>query len=247
MNSEGRLAGKVAVVTGGGRGIGRAVVELCATEGAAVVVWELAPPAERWWEARGAAITLEEVDVADGAAVVAAAARAAAGFGGVDVVVNNAGVNLARQPHLDELTAAELQDVLRVNLQGTVRVTQAMLPYMLGRGGRVINVSSILAAQGFAGQTAYAASKAGLEAMTRVWARELGPRGITVNAVAPGFIDTEMNAGFGEEFRRGVVGRTALRRLGTPEDVARVCLFLASADAAFVTGVCLPVDGGLRL
>lgn len=247
MNSEGRLAGKAAVVTGGGRGIGRAVAELFAAEGAAVVVWELAQPGERWWEASGDAITVEAVDVADGAAVAVAAGRAAAGFGGVDVLVNNAGVNLAQQPHLDELTLEELQHLLDVNLKGAVSCAQALLPAMAGRRGRIINVSSILAAQGFPGHAAYAASKAALEGLTRVWARELGPRGITVNAVAPGFIDTEMNAGLQPDLRRGVVGRTALRRLGTPEDVARVCLFLASADAAFVTGACLPVDGGLRL
>ena len=245
--SGGRLAGLVAVVTGGGRGIGRAVAELFAAEGAAVVVWELAPPRQRWWEASSRAITMEAVNVADAAAVRAAATRLAAGWDGVDVLVNNAGINLARQPRLEDLREDEVQRLLEVNLKGALRVTQALLPLMAGRGGRIVNLSSILAAQGFAGQSAYAASKAALEAMTRVWARELGPAGVTVNAVVFGFVDTEMNAGFGEEFRRGVVGRTPLRRLGTAEDVARACLFLASAEAAFITGVCLPVDGGLRL
>lgn len=247
MSPAGRLAGQVAVVTGGGRGIGRAVAELFAAEGAAVVAWELALPEVRWWEKGRAAIAMEAVDVADGAAVRAAAARLGERFEGVDVLVNNAGINLAHQPRLEGLGEEELQRVLEVNLKGVVRVTRAVLPLMGTRAGRIVNLSSILAAQGFAGQTAYAASKAALEAMTRVWARELGPRGITVNTVAPGYIDTEMNAGLGEEFRRGVVGRTPLRRLGTAEEVARACLFLSSADAAFLTGVCLPVDGGLRL
>ncbi len=247
MSAAGRLAGKVAVVTGGGRGIGRAVVELFAAEGAAVVAWELVPPAQRWWEEWGRAVVMEEVDVADPLAVQAAAARVGERFGGVDVLVNNAGINLERQPRLEELDDEELQRVLEVNLNGAVRVTRAVAPLLAGRGGRIVTISSILASQGFAGQTAYAASKAALEAVTRVWARELGPGGITVNALAPGFIDTEMNAGLPAELRRGVVGRTPLRRLGRPEDVARACLFLASAEAAFITGVCVPVDGGLRL
>ncbi len=247
MSAAGRLAGKVAVVTGGGRGIGRAVVELFAAEGAMVVAWELAPPGQRWWEEWGGAVVMEEVDVADAPAVAAAAARVGERLGRVDVLVNNAGVNLERQPRLEDLAEKELQRALEVNLKGAVRVARALAQLMGGRGGRIVNISSILATQGFAGQTAYAASKAALEAVTRVWARELGPAGITVNAVAPGFIDTEMNAGLGQEFRRGVVGRTPLRRLGTPEDVARACLFLASAEAAFITGVCLAVDGGLRL
>ncbi len=247
MSPAGRLAGQVAVVTGGGRGIGRAVAELFAAEGAAVVAWELALPEVRWWEKGRAAITMEAVDVADGAAVRAAAARAGERFEGVDVLVNNAGINLAHQPRLEDLGEEELQRVLEVNLKGVVRVTRAVLPLMGTRAGRIVNLSSILAAQGFAGQTAYAASKAALEAMTRVWARELGPRGITVNAVAPGFIDTEMNAALPAELCRGVAGRTPLRRLGTAGDVARACLFLASREAGFLTGVCLPVDGGLRL
>ncbi|MEP0775591.1 MAG: SDR family oxidoreductase [Acidobacteriota bacterium] len=246
MNDSRRLQGRVAVVTGGGRGIGRAIARLFAHEGAQVTVWELAPPAECWWEESQGRIVMDEVDVASAEGVPQAAARVVARHGRVDVLVNNAGFNIPHQPHLENLAEEELQQLLEVNLQGAVRVTRALLPH-LPAGGRIINISSILAAQGFPGQSAYAASKAGLEALTRVWARELGPRGITVNAVAPGFIDTHMNAGLSPDFRRGVVVRTALRRLGTPEDVARVCLFLASADAAFVTGACLPVDGGLRL
>lgn len=246
MKDRRRLEGGVAVVTGGGRGIGRAVAQLFAAEGARVTVWELAPPTECWWEESPGEIVMDEVDVASAEGVRQAAARAVARHGRVDVLVNNAGCNIPHQPHLEALTEEELQQLLEVNLKGAVRVTRALLPH-LSAAGRIINISSILAAHGFPGQSAYAAGKAGLEALTRVWARELGPRGITVNAVAPGFIDTEINAGLAPELRRGVVARTALRRPGTPEDVARVCLFLASADAAFVTGACLPVDGGLRL
>jgi 3-oxoacyl-[acyl-carrier protein] reductase len=178
--------------------------------------------------------------------VAAAAARLEADLGGIDVLVNNAGINLARSPALGDVREAEWRRVLDVNLSGALHVTQAVLPLMLKRGGgRIINFSSVLALAGFPGQTAYAASKAGILGLTRVWARELGPRGITVNCLVPGYIETAMNNAAAVEFRRAVVARTALRRLGTPDDVARVCLFLASEDAAFVTGTAIPVDGGL--
>jgi 3-oxoacyl-[acyl-carrier protein] reductase len=186
------------------------------------------------------------VDVAEVASVGLAAARVAERAGGLDVLVNNAGVNLARSPGVAELSAEEWRRVLDVNLSGTLHCTQALLPLMLERGGgRIVNFSSVLALAGFPGQSAYAASKAGILGLTRVWARELGPRGITVNCVVPGYIDTAMNNAAAADFRRAVVARTALRRLGTAQDVARVCLFLASADAAFLTGAAIPVDGGL--
>lgn len=248
MSQGGRLAGKVAIVTGGGRGIGRAIAESFAAAGAWVTAWEADPPTRPWWEQGGAGrITMERVDVADAEEVRAAAARAGARYSAIDVLVNNAGINLEQPPRLEELTEAELQRVLDVNLKGAVRCAQAVLPHMRGRSGRIINISSILASQGFAGHGAYASSKAGLEALTRVWARELGPAGITVNTIAPGFIDTGMNASLSPELRGGVLQRTPLRRFGSAVDVAHACLFLASEEAAFITGVCLPVDGGLRL
>jgi 3-oxoacyl-[acyl-carrier protein] reductase len=240
----GRLEGRTAVVTGGARGIGRATAELFLAEGARVFVWDVDPGEPGEW--RGPAPVLDRVDVADVASVGLAAARVAEAGRGLDVLVNNAGVNLARSPGVTELSAAEWRRVLDVNLSGTLHCTQALLPLMLGRGGgRIVNFSSVLALAGFPGQTAYAASKAGILGLTRVWARELGPRGITVNCVVPGYIDTAMNNAAAAEFRRAVVARTALRRLGAPEDVARVCLFLASGDADFVTGAAIPVDGGL--
>ena len=236
--SGGRLSGKIAVVTGGARGIGRATVERFRAEGAEVVVWDLDAGAEE--------NPVERVDVADAAAVAVAAAALAERLPGIDILINNAGINLARSPTVAEVTAEEWRRVLDVNLSGALHCTQALLPLLRRRGGgRIVNFSSILAVAGFPGQTAYAAAKAGLLGLTRVWARELGPAGITVNAVVPGYIDTAMNSAAAVEFRKAIVARTALRRLGTADDVARVCLFLASDDAAFVTGAAIPVDGGL--
>ncbi|MBP9144158.1 MAG: SDR family oxidoreductase [Thermoanaerobaculia bacterium] len=242
--SDGRLAGKIAVVTGGARGIGRATVERFRAEGAEVVVWDLdAGSAEN--PADGANC-IERVDVADALAVAAAAAALGERLPGVDILINNAGINLARSPAVGDVTAEEWRRVLDVNLSGALHCTQSLLPLLRRRGGgRIVNFSSILAVAGFPGQTAYAAAKAGLLGLTRVWARELGPAGITVNAVVPGYIDTAMNSAAAVEFRKAIVARTALRRLGTADDVARVCLFLASDDAAFVTGAAVPVDGGL--
>ena len=237
----GRLSGKIAVVTGGARGIGRATVERFRSEGAEVVVWDLDAGATETPVAG-----FEQVDVADARAVAAAAAALGERLPGIDILINNAGINLARSPSLVDVTAEEWRRVLDVNLSGALHCTQAILPLLRRRGGgRIVNFSSILAVAGFPGQTAYAAAKAGLLGLTRVWARELGPAGITVNAVVPGYIDTAMNSASAVEFRKAIVARTALRRLGTADDVARVCLFLASDDAAFVTGAAIPVDGGL--
>ncbi len=241
MSGGGRLAGRIAVVTGGARGIGRATVDLFRAEGAEVVAWDLdpGPPGE---EVPG----FECVDVSDRNAVAAAAIALGERLPGVDILINNAGINLARSPSVADLRPEEWQRLLDVNLSGALHCTQALLPLLRRRGGgRIVNFSSILAVAGFPGQTAYAAAKAGLLGLTRVWARELGPLGITVNAVVPGYIDTAMNSAAAADFRRAIVARTALRRLGSADDVARVCLFLASDDAAFVTGAAVPVDGGL--
>jgi 3-oxoacyl-[acyl-carrier protein] reductase len=239
--SGGRLRDKIAVVTGGARGIGRATVDRFRSEGAEVVVWDLDAGAPE-----NPVEGLTRVDVADTSAVAVAAAELGERLPGIDILINNAGINLARSPSVADVTAEEWRRVLDVNLSGALHCTQSLLPLLRRRGGgRIVNFSSILAVAGFPGQTAYAAAKAGLLGLTRVWARELGPAGITVNAVVPGYIDTAMNSAAAIEFRKAIVARTALRRLGTADDVARVCLFLAGDDAAFVTGAAIPVDGGL--
>jgi 3-oxoacyl-[acyl-carrier protein] reductase len=240
----GRLEGRTAVVTGGARGIGRAIAELFLAEGAEVTVWDLEPGEAPAWPGRPPA--LERVDVADHASVVVAAARLGERADALDVLVNNAGVNLVRSPTLRDLSGEEWRSVLDINLTGTLYCTQTLLPLLFRSGaGRVVNFSSVLAVKGVQGQSAYAASKAGVLGLTRVWARELGPRGITVNCVVPGYIETHMNHEVSSEARAVVLSHTALRRAGSPEEVARVCLFLASADATFVSGAALHVDGGL--
>lgn len=245
----GRFGGAIVLVTGGARGIGRATAERFAAEGAQVVVWDLVAP-EPGAGTRGAeegSIQFELVDVADEASVTHGSERLRERFGGqgLDVLVNNAGVNLQRSPRVGEIAAAEWQRLLDVNLTGALQVTQALLPLLLKARGSIVNFSSVLALTGFPGQSAYAATKAGILGLTRVWARELGPQGVRVNCVVPGYIDTAMNNVGALDFRRAVAGRTALRRLGTPDDVAAAVVFLASSDAAFVTGAALPVDGGL--
>jgi 3-oxoacyl-[acyl-carrier protein] reductase len=240
----GRLEGRTAVVTGGARGIGRAIAELFLAEGAQVTVWDLEPGEPRAWPGRPPA--LERVDVADHASVVVAAARLGERADALDVLVNNAGVNLVRSPTLRDLSAEEWRSVLDVNLTGTLQCTQALLPLLFrSAAGRIVNFSSVLALKGVRGQSAYAASKAGVLGLTRVWARELGPRGITVNCVVPGYIETHMNRAVSSVARGVLLSHTALRRAGSAEEVARACLFLASGDASFVSGAALHVDGGL--
>jgi 3-oxoacyl-[acyl-carrier protein] reductase len=239
----GRLAGKVAIVTGAGRGIGRETAIRFHAEGAIVAAWDLEAPARI---ASGSDVeSIEEaVDVRDRDAVADAVSRLAHGQGRIDVLVNNAGVTPGFVA-VESVDARVLDPVLDVNVRGAINTVQAVATVMKAqRGGRILNVSSVLAAYGFPGQTPYVASKSALEGLTRVWARELGPFGITVNIVRPGYIRTSMNARDSQEHQRKVMERTALGRLGSPADVASAFLWLASDDAAFVTGIILPVDGG---
>ena len=243
------LADRVALVTGGSRGIGRALSIELARAGAAVALTYRSG-------AEGAAETvkaIEEIggraealccDVADGDAVDATVARVSQSLGPITIAVNNAGIT--RDQLILRMKPEDFDDVVATNLRGTWSVCRAVArPMLKARWGRIISVSSVVAEMGNPGQSNYAASKGGIEALTRSLARELGSRGITVNAVAPGFIDTEMTQSLGEEVRNALLGQIPLGRLGSVEDVAHAVRFLASDQAAYVTGQVIHVNGGL--
>jgi 3-oxoacyl-[acyl-carrier protein] reductase len=239
------LENKVAVVTGAGRGIGKAIALKLAGEGARVACCgrTLANVDETAKEIAGKAFA---VDVADSKQVAEATEKILKEFGRVDVLVNNAGVT--RDQLLMRMSDKDWDTVLDTNLKGAFNFTKALArAFLKQRAGRIINISSIIGLTGNAGQTNYAASKAGLIGFTKSVARELASRGITANAVAPGFIVTDMTGALGAEAKEALKSRIALGRLGSAEDVANVVLFLASDMASYVTGQVITVDGGLAM
>jgi 3-oxoacyl-[acyl-carrier protein] reductase len=247
---SGRLDGKVALVTGASRGIGRVIAETLAEAGATVVLG--ARDAARLTEAvgaiesRGGRAEAVALDVADKASVEAAMAGLLAKHGRLDVLVNNAGIT--RDNLLLRMKTEEWNDVLATNLTGTFLCTQAaMKPMLKQRSGRIVNVTSVVGLSGNAGQANYAASKAGLVGFTKSVAREVASRGITVNAVAPGFIETDMTAAMTDKAREAVLAAIPLGRVGQARDVAAAVAYLASDDAAYVTGQVLAVDGGFHM
>ena len=245
------LAGKAVIVTGGSRGIGRAIVEQFAAEGATVTFFFRANTAAAsevvaTAEAGGAQVTAEQVDVCDAAACTDAVNRVAKRYGRLDVLVNNSGI--VRDALLGWLEDEELRAVMETNVGGVFNVTRAVVPYMISRrSGRIINVSSVAGDKGGRGQTNYAASKGAINAFTRALAVELAPRGITVNAVAPGMIETELSRELREAAGDRVKARVLLRRFGSPAEVAHAALFLASRYADYITGTILSVDGGFKM
>jgi 3-oxoacyl-[acyl-carrier protein] reductase len=244
-----RLQGKVALITGGLNGLGREAALVFAREGARVAVCDL--PAEGGElvaaiHAHGGEGFYAAADVSQLSQVEAMVSAVLKRFSAIDILVNNAGIT--RDATLLKMTSEQWNQVISVNLTGVFNCTRTVAPHMVERGkGKIINTSSIVGISGNFGQTNYAATKAGLIGMTKTWARELGPKGITVNAVAPGFIETEMVKKMPEKVLQQMREKNPLRRLGQPRDVANAYLFLASDEADFINGAVLSVDGGLTL
>lgn len=230
---------KVAVVTGGSRGIGKAIAERFLRDGYRVVVIS-----NSGVEVTGAATY--KCNVADFEQVGATAQKIITDLGGVDVLVNNAGItrdNLALR-----MSEAEFDEVISVNLKGVFNCCKHFMRAIMRSGnGRIINISSISGIAGTAGQANYAASKAGVIAMTKVLARELGGKGVTVNAIAPGFIDTDMTAGLDESLKEQVLKTLTIKRFGVVNDIAAAAAFLAGSESGYITGQTLVIDGGLTL
>jgi len=244
-----RFENQVAVVTGSGRGIGHAIAVRLAKEGARVAsVSRTEANAQKTADeintARADSAKAYAVDVADQAAVQKAAAQIFEDFGRVDILVNNAGVT--RDGLSMRMPMDDWDTVMNTNLKGAFNFIQAVMrPMIKQRSGRIINISSIAGLIGNAGQANYAASKAGLIGLTKTLARELASRGITVNAVAPGLIETDMTTVLSEEIRQNILKNVPLGKLGEPEDIAGAVAYLASAEAKYITGQVLTVDGGM--
>ena len=245
------LQGKVAVVTGGSRGIGRAICLELARQGAKVVfsyAGNTAAAEETLAALRelGAEAKAVQGSVTDAGAVKALVDTAVKELGALDILVNNAGIT--RDGLAMAMKEEDFDAVLDTNLKGAFLCAKAaMRPMMKNRWGRIINLSSVVALRGNPGQANYCASKAALIGMTKSLAKELGSRGITVNAVAPGFIETDMTAAMSESARSAMLGTIPAGRPGTPEDVAQAVAFLASDAAAYITGQVLRVDGGMAM
>jgi 3-oxoacyl-[acyl-carrier protein] reductase len=243
------LSGRVALVTGASRGIGRAVALGLASRGAAVVAGargDHARPVAGEIVERGGASEAVALDVTDRASIDAALARTLERFGRIDILVSNAGIT--RDQLVLRMKRDDWDAVLATNLTAAFLVVQAALrPMMRQRSGRIVTISSVVGQVGHAGQANYAASKAGLIGFSLSVAREVASRGITVNVVAPGFIDTDMTRAVPEAARAGWAAQVPLGRLGTPEDVAAAVCFLASDEASYITGHVLAVNGGLHM
>jgi 3-oxoacyl-[acyl-carrier protein] reductase len=259
MGKRFSLEGRVAVITGGANGIGRQTALVFAEAGAAVSIWDMV-------EERGVELAREigesgskaeffRTNVTASDDVEKSVQATLDKFGKIDILVNNAGITRDAQlvrvkdgAVAGTMSEADFDAVIAVNLKGVFNCTRAIVPHMIAQGyGRIISASSVVGLYGNFGQTNYAATKAGVIGMTRVWARELGKRGITANAVAPGFIGTDMVRGMPEQVLQNMVAHTPVGRLGEPDDVAYAYLFLASEEAAFINGAVISVDGGLVL
>lgn len=243
-----RLQDRVAIVTGGANGIGKVTAQRFAEEGARVMIWDLD-------EEKGEALAQEirnaggeaafaKVNIARFEEVEKAALQLADKWRRIDILVNNAGIT--RDASLKKMTPEQWQQVMDVNLTGVFNCTKLISAYMVEQGyGRIISASSVVGLYGNFGQTNYVAAKAGVIGMTKVWARELGRKGITANAVAPGFIATEMTQKIPDEVRKQIEMKIPVGEMGDPVDIANAYVFLASDEARYINGAVLSVDGGM--
>jgi len=238
---------KTAVVTGSARGIGKVIAQSLAQGGARVVISDIDQAACDQTAAEIGGETLAcKANVTDSGDIDRLFKTAVERFGRIDIVVNNAGIT--RDGLMIRMDEKDWDAVLDINLKGAFLVTKSAARIMMKqRYGRIVNISSVVGLTGNAGQANYSASKAGLIALTKTSAKELGSRGITVNAIAPGFIETEMTAALPESARELFLGKIVLGRPGTPDDVAKAVLFFASDEAAYVTGQVLAIDGGMLI
>lgn len=245
------LTGRTAWITGAARGIGKAIARKLAENGADlaltdVLADDLAATANEIARDTGRKVIQQTLDVTDQAGAAAFVQRIVEELGGLTALVNNAGIT--KDGLLMRMSQSDWERVLQVNLTGTFVCTQAATkPMMKARYGKIINMASVVGVMGNAGQANYSASKAGLIGFTKSVAKELAGRGIRANAVAPGFIETEMTHGLTDETRSAYMSVIPLKYLGKPEDIAQVCAFLASADSDYVTGQVLVVDGGMHM
>jgi 3-oxoacyl-[acyl-carrier protein] reductase len=245
-----RLKDKVALITGAANGIGLTAAEVFAKEGAKVAMadFDAEQGEKRAQELRekGYEVSFFQVNVAQRSSVDEMVEKVREVYGTIGVLINNAGIT--RDGMLSKLTVEDFQAVLDVNLTGVFHCTQAVLPSMIENGkGKIINTSSVSGVYGNVGQTNYSATKAGVVGMTKTWAKELGRKGINVNAVAPGFIETGMTAKVPEKILDQMRQMVPLARLGKPEDIANAYLFLASDESNYVNGTVLHVDGGIMM
>ncbi|WP_342568230.1 3-oxoacyl-ACP reductase FabG [Psychrobacillus sp. FSL K6-4046] len=245
-----RLQDKVAIITGAANGIGSAAVQRFVEEGAKVVLADFDQQAgtslENELREQGYSAFFIQVDVADRKSVDAMVDQTIERFGEIHILINNAGIT--RDAMLTKMTEEDFSRVLDVNLKGVFNCTQAVVPYMVGNQyGKIINTSSVSGVYGNVGQTNYAASKAAVVGMTKTWAKELGRKGLNVNAVAPGFTLTKMVAKMPEKIIEQMQSVVALQRLAEPRDIANAYLFLASDESSYVHGHVLQVDGGIMM
>ena len=245
------LQGKTAIVTGGGRGIGRAICLEFAAQGANVVInyagnSEAAEKTAADCEALGAKAATIKADVSKADEVDAIFALAVEKFGRVDILVNNAGVT--KDKLIMAMSEEDFDKVVDTNLKGAFLCMKAASKLMMKqRSGRIINMSSVVGVRGNAGQVNYAASKAGIIGMTKSLAKELAGRNVTVNAIAPGFIDTDMTAVLSDKVKEAILGDIPMKKLGKPEDIAKTAAFFAQDEAGYITGQVICVDGGMAM